>query len=216
MEGGKGGITMIKVTVPPLWVDATDSADSGPRVCPQDFQDAVHENVRQAIAWFEDSDTSPALRSFALALVPPALRYLPDERVVSDVLAMLHRAVDRGDLFGLSLVFELPRELADRRQASEPALLPLGNHALAVGATEPLLKIAHAAMCTRRMVVPASWIRAILEAESGPDPRDLVVGIVEEWLQREGADPDSAADVLSRRPAIQAQLLFPEVPGGPR
>jgi hypothetical protein len=181
-----------------------------PPPLPRDFLEAVRHNLRQALAWLEAPHTSPALQFFARDLAYPSLKHLPDERAVTDVLAMLHRAIDRGDLFAMSLVYEVPRDLVDGREASASALLPLGHHALAVGATEPLIKIAHAALLARWIAIPVAWIQAILEAESGPEPREMVVGILEEWLQREGSDPAAVVEVLRRRTAIRAKLDCPE------
>ena len=176
---------------------------------PFDFLGVVRDTLRQALAWLEDPDSSVQLRYLARDLVHPLLIHLPDERAVTDVLAMLHRAIDRGDMLVMPLVYEIPRDLVDGREASAPALLPLGNHAMAAGAIEPLIVIAHAAMLARWMVVPASWIRIILEAEVDPDPRDLVVGIVDDWLRREETLAADVAEVLRRRPAINEKLLCP-------
>jgi hypothetical protein len=176
-------------------------------------RDEIRPRLRQSLAWLEDSNGAPELRWFARDAITVELRHLDDERALSDVLTVLHRAVDRGDLLTLSLVFELPSRLNDDRQARVDALIPLGSHALSVGAVEPLIKIVHAALLGPRIAVPFPWIQAILEAESGDEPRDIVVDVFNDWLEREGHHEPGVAELLQKRPAIHARLFCaPKIP----
>jgi hypothetical protein len=177
------------------------------------FRDDIRPRLRQSLAWLEDPDGSPELRWFARDAIIVELRHLDDERALTDVLTVLHRAVDRGDLLTLSLVFELPSRLSDGRETRVDALIPLGTHALSVGAVEPLIKIARAALLGPRIAVPFQWIQAILEAESGDEPRDVVVHVFNDWVEREGRDEPVVADLLRRRPAIHAKMFCtPRIP----
>jgi hypothetical protein len=176
---------------------------------PPNLPDAARALLCQSIAWLEDPDSSIELRNLARDLVDAALRHLQDERAVTDVLSAIRRAIDRRDALTTELVYDLPRDLDGGRDASAPGIVLLANHALATSALEPLITIVHGAL-SRGMPVPARWIVALLEAESGPDPRDEVAQILGEWLERKGSDPAAVAEVLGRRPLVHAKLYCPE------
>jgi hypothetical protein len=53
-------------------------------------------------------------------------------------------------------------------------------------------------------------LHRILEAETAPEPRGVVSVVLEDWLHRQGAQPDVVADVLRRCPAIRAKIMWPE------
>jgi len=59
---------------------------------------------------------------------------------------------------------------------------------------------------TRWMDVPAAWIRAVLEAESGREPREKVIDLVDNWLSREGSDAKELTEVLKKRPDVYLKL----------
>jgi hypothetical protein len=194
---------------PEAYYDLVDGRPVPPVVeLPADFREGVGRHLREALRWIEDRETSRDLRSFANQGVRIALATLPDERAVTDVLALLHRAIDRRDLHALALVDSLPSHLLDGREASESALVPLGDHALRAGNLDALVTIATTAVGRRSMSVPVDWIRAIAEAHTGPaDAR--VIDVLEGWLTRPDTSPEAIALVMQRRPALCAGLYEP-------
>ncbi|MGH7437287.1 MAG: CHC2 zinc finger domain-containing protein [Polyangiaceae bacterium] len=171
-----------------------------------------HEMLRpqlaQYLSWLGDPGAPPLLRDFARSAGALTPGYLSDERALSDVVTVVHRALDRGDWLPVALVHELPLELDDGRETTAATELSLGRHAFAIGATEPLIDIAQAMLLRRRATVPAEWMCCILEAESRPDPRAKVISVLHDWLDQEGVDPAPVDGVLRLRPALHA-TLFP-------
>ncbi len=64
-----------------------------------------------------------------------------DERTLTDVLMVLRRAIDRGDMRTLDLVWVLPRRLEDGRD-TDSAVLRLGKYALERGSWAALSRVA--------------------------------------------------------------------------
>jgi hypothetical protein len=176
---------------------------------PADFLHAVRGHLREAISWLDDPKISSDLRSYAHDSLRTALACLPDERAVTDVLSMLHRSIDRGDLHTLTLIGVLPANLFDGREAHESALVPLGEHALRIGAVDALTPITMAAVRAASMTPPVRWLRAILEAESSSEPRECVVDLLDAWLRRKDSDPVDVAEIMRGRPALHARLWEP-------
>ncbi len=165
----------------------------------------ARQHLREGLASLEDRQASFELRTYARSVVSLAVNHLADERALTDVLVVLHRAVDRRDMLPLALVSELPQLLRDGQDACAAALLPLGDHAMAVGAIDPLIEIANGALVHRWLDVPA-WIRTVLEAEDGPALREGVNDLVNLWAMRPETDVKELAEVLRRRPGLYEKL----------
>ncbi len=176
-------------------------------------RDELRTHLRRYLAWLDDAETPAELRSFACHAVATTLRYLADEAAITDVLVVLRRGVERRDDLATSLVYNLPRVLDDGRPCDGVALLPLGNHALARGALDALLHIACASLWSTVVAVPAAWIVALIQAESQEQPRELLISLVEDWLEREtdrdGGDADPVGIALCERPNLHAKLFCP-------
>ena len=171
-----------------------------------DFEKLARQHLRQGLAALDDMQASFELRSYASSLVNLTVNQLADERALTDVLVVLHRAVDRHDMLPLALVCELPPILRDGQDAYAAAVLPLGDHAMAVGAIDPLIKIADGAMAHQWMLVPAAWIRAALEAEEGPELRECVNALVHRWAMYPETDVKELAEVFKRQPGLYEKL----------
>lgn len=172
----------------------------------QDLEKLARLHLRQGLASLEDREASFELRTYARCVVSLSVNHLADERALTDVLVVLRRAVDRRDMLPLALVSELPQVLRDGQDACAAALLPLGDHAVAVGAIDPLIEIANGALAYRWLDVPATWIRAVLEAEDGPELRECVNDLVNLWAMRPETDVKELAEVLRRRPGLYEKL----------
>ena len=123
-------------------------------------REALYQQLRLALARFEDRFTEEPMRAIAWAAAAKALEYLDDERSIADALAVAHRAIDRGDEERVLLVLSA---VACRLPPDGSPFLRLGDRACSVG----LLDVVCAVGREQRRAdipVPAGWTKALLDS----------------------------------------------------
>lgn len=134
--------------------------------------EALYQELRLALARFEDRFTEEPMRATAWAAAAKALEYLDDERSIADALAVAHRAIDRGDVERALLVVSA---IAGRLPPDSSALVRLGDRACSAGLLDVVCAVARE---LRRVdiPVPAAWP----ETPPGESRRDLAGELLQE------------------------------------
>jgi hypothetical protein len=131
-----------------------------------------------------------------------ALYFSPDEQVLTELLGVLRRAIDRDDEPPLLLLHALG-PIASTDPGASAGLLQLGEHALDLGRTSALARITRTLAGPHRVGpggeavrAPARWIRALVGTALPDDVSGEVLSAVGPWLRDKHGDVESVRDML--------------------
>jgi hypothetical protein len=164
--------------------------------------DTIRGHALMFLRTVEDRTQAREVRAFACKVVDWALYFGPDEQVVTEILGVLRRAIDRDDEPPLLLLHALgPTASSDPGVSA--GLLQLGEHALELGRTCALARIIRTLAGPHRVgpsgeTVRASarWIRALVGTASPDDVSGEVLSAVGPWLRDKHGDVESVRDML--------------------
>jgi hypothetical protein len=190
--------------------------------------DALRHQAVALLGTIDDPAQAHEVRVVACSAIGWMLFYMPDdERLLTDVLAVLRRAVERGDRSPLVLLHDLGTTIHRNVKLAE-AVGRLGEHAVQRGNTFALARVTialvrrtgtlvHKGACPGRLRAPARWIRALVGNTPVDQLEDTVRDAVRWWLDDVCNDLAAVRDVIPdpanwgdlERPILDESLGIP-------
>jgi hypothetical protein len=172
-----------------------------------DTTHSLREQALGLLATIDDAHQPHEVRVVASSALGWSLHYLRDnEGLLTAILAVVRRAIDRGDRSPLVLVHDIGEAIHRNEQLAE-AVARLGEHALERGNAFAIARVTIALVRRRGNLVhagkfpgplraPARWVRALV----GSTPADQLEGTVRDavrwWLDDEENDLAAVRDII--------------------
>jgi len=162
--------------------------------------ETIRAHGAQFLGLVEDRSQPREVRLFASHVVGWALHFVRDERMVSEVLRALERAIHEDNEPELFLLNSLNTDIA-YNPAVGAAVLRLGERACELGRDVALARITRALCFGDRANaeaprVPPRWIARLVGTTAPEDATPPVLAAVSAWLGDERVDVEAARDVL--------------------
>jgi len=166
-----------------------------------DAREGLYTHLRLALSLLEDESAHEPMREVAWAWAAKVIEFLHDERSLSDALAVVQRAIRRGDEERARHVLSA---IARWLPEDGVAVARLGDQACARGLLR-VLDVAARELRHRELPVPASWSQAQVDDSR----RDWSVSSEEHAPRAQRAS--SASDVLALSPRQAERALLSRI-----
>lgn len=168
---------------------------------------ALRQQALGLLATIDDQKQPHEVRVVASSALGWSLHYLRDEEgLLKSILAVVRRAIDRGDESPLVLLYDMGTTIERNARLAE-AIARLGERALKRGNRFALARViialvrrtgnlVHAGKSPGSLRAPARWVRALVGNAPADQLEATVRDAVRWWLDDEGNDLAAVRDLI--------------------